>query len=110
MRAKPSKGKGIEPRAQKLGKKKAQAIADAAELVRDPDHGENHRWIYRSKDTVLGYVEPTYGGASRSGRNGWTGRLAGMTGRRCTTRNGAVLDLAARWMRLVTANPTSTLT
>ncbi|MFJ3310467.1 hypothetical protein ACIPSA_47375 [Streptomyces sp. NPDC086549] len=102
--------RGIEPHPQKLAMKKARAVIDAAELVRHPEHRDNHRWILRSGDTVLGYVEPTYGGASRSGRNGWTGRLGGSTGRRCTTRDGAAADLAARWVRLVTAVPTRTLT
>ncbi|PNG21893.1 hypothetical protein [Streptomyces cahuitamycinicus] len=102
--------RGIELRPQKLAKKKARAVVDAAELVRHPEHRDNHQWILRSGDTVLGYVEPTYGGASRSGRNGWTGRLGGSRGRRCTTRDGAAADLAARWVRLVTAVPTRTLT
>jgi hypothetical protein len=102
--------KRIEPRPQKLARKRAVAIVDAAELVRDPDHRETHRWILRSGSTILGYVEPTYGGASRSGRTGWTGRLSGSTGRRCTTRDQAAADLAQRWMRLVTTAPSRTLT
>ncbi|MEU6011893.1 hypothetical protein [Streptomyces sp. NPDC047453] len=101
---------GIEPRPQKLARKKARAIIDAAELVRHPEHRDNHRWILRSDDTVIGYVEPTYGGASRSGRNGWAGRLGGHPGPRCRTRDGAAVDLAARWVRLVTAAPKRTIT
>jgi len=97
--------KGIEPRPQKLSRKKARAIADAAELVRHPHHRDNHRWILQSGDTVIGYVEPTYGGASRSGRNGWAGRLAGQLGPRCRTRDGAAVDTAVRWVRLVTTAP-----
>jgi len=101
---------GIEPRPQKLPKKKAQAVVDAAELVRDPEHRENHRWILRSGDTVLGYVQPSYGGVSRSGRNGWISRLGGHPGPRCKSRDGAAMDLAASWMRLVTATPKRTIT
>jgi hypothetical protein len=97
--------KGIEPRPQKLSRKKARAIADAAELVRHPQYRDNHRWILQSGDTVIGYVEPTYGGASRSGRNGWAGRLAGQLGPRCRTRDGAAVDMAERWIRLVTSAP-----
>ncbi|MEV0926905.1 hypothetical protein AB0I99_17565 [Streptomyces spongiicola] len=100
----------IQPRPQKLAQNKARAVVNAAELVRHPDHRENHRWILRSGDTVLGYVEPTYGGTSRSGRNGWTGRLGGISGRRCTTRDAAALDLAERWIRVVTAVPKRTIT
>ncbi|MCX4538994.1 hypothetical protein [Streptomyces sp. NBC_01669] len=102
--------KGIEPRPQKLAMKKARAIAGAAEPVRHPEHRDNHRWILRSGDTVIGYVEPSYGGTSRSGRNGWTGRLGGSLGPRCKSRDGAALDPAARWIRLVTTEPSRTLT
>jgi hypothetical protein len=101
---------GIEPRPQKLPKKKAAAIVEAAELVRDPEHRDNHRWVLRSGDTVLGYIEPSYGGVSRSGRNGWLGRLAGIPGRRGRTRYLAATDLAMRWVRLVTATPKRTIT
>lgn len=104
------KSKGIEPRPQKLSKRRAQAIVDAAELVRDSEHRENHRWVLRSGDTVLGYVEPSYGGVSRSGRNGWVSRLAGMPGPRGRTRDAASADLAMRWVRLVTATPKRTIT
>jgi hypothetical protein len=87
------------------------AIADAAELERDPDHRESHRWILRSGDTVLGYVEPSYGGVSRSGRNGWIGRLmAGSSGPRSTNRDVAAVDLALRWVRVVTAAPKGHIT
>ena len=98
--------KGIEPRPQRLARKKALAIADAAALVRDPGYRDNHRWILRSADTVLGWVEPSYGGTSRSGRNGWVGCLTvGSPGRRSTTRDGAAVDLAVRWVQVVTATP-----
>ncbi|MGW6753143.1 hypothetical protein [Streptomyces sp. NPDC055006] len=102
--------KGIEPRPQKPAMKKARAIAGTAELVRHPGHQDNHRWILRSGDTVTGYVEPSYGSTSRSGRNGWTGRLGGSLRPRCKSRDGAALDLAARWVRLVTTEPSRTLT
>jgi hypothetical protein len=97
--------KGIEPRPQKLPKKKAAAVIDAAELVRADDYHDTHRWILRSGDTVLGYVEPSYGGASQSGRNGWISRMGGTPGPRCKSRDGAAVDLAARWRRVVTAAP-----
>lgn len=102
--------KGIEPRPQRLARKKARAAVDAAELVRHPEHRDNHGWILRSGDTVIGYVEPTYGGASRSGRNGWTGRLGGHVGPRRRTRDEAAVDLALRWVQLVTAAPKRTIT
>ncbi|MFD6327701.1 hypothetical protein ACFWOL_33905 [Streptomyces sp. NPDC058442] len=101
---------GIAARPQKLAPKKARAFVDAAELVRHPEHRENHQWILRSGDTIIGSVEPTYGGTSRSGRNGWTGRLGGSPGRRCRTRDEAAVDLAARWIRTVTTAPRRTLT
>jgi hypothetical protein len=95
----------IKPVPQKLPKKKAAAVLDAAELVRHPDYQDNHRWILRSGDVLIGYVVPSYGGASRSGRNGWVGSLGGAPGPRCHSRDGAKMDLAAQWLRLVTATP-----
>ncbi|MFG2306718.1 hypothetical protein [Actinacidiphila glaucinigra] len=101
---------GIEPKPQKLAMRKARAIADAAELVKDTDYRDSHRWILRSGDTVIGYVEPSYGGTSRSGRNGWISRMGGTLGPRCKSRDGAALDLASRWIRVVTSEPRRTLT
>jgi hypothetical protein len=95
----------IKPVPQRLPKKRAQAVIDAAELVRAPDYRDSHRWILRSGDTLIGYVVPSYGGASRSGRNGWLSRLGGSPGPRCKSRDGAAVDLAARWLRVVTATP-----
>lgn len=99
----------IKPVPQKLPKKKAEAVLDAAELVRAPDYRDSHMWILRSGDTLIGYVMPSYGGASRSGRNGWTSSM-GDRGPRCHSRDGAKVDLAARWLRVVTAAPKRTLT
>lgn len=110
--AKP-RAEGFEARPQKLSAKKAAAVADAAELVRHPEWRENHRWILRSGETVLGYVEPSYGGTSPSGRNGWRGRLANSAaaGRDlCPTRQAAAVQLAQSWIRLVTTAPRRTLT
>jgi len=95
----------IKPVPQRLPKKRARAVLDAAELVRAPDYRDSHTWILRSGDTLIGYVVPSYGGASRSGRNGWTGLLGGTPGPRCNGRDGAKLDLATRWLQVVTAAP-----
>ncbi len=103
--------KGIEDRPQGLTHKKATAAADAATLIRHPEWRENHRWILKS--TVLGYVEPSYGGTSRSGCNGWVGRPPNSmtaSGRRCTTRENADVEPAMSWVRVVTATPRRTIT
>ncbi|WP_281154712.1 hypothetical protein [Streptomyces sp. HYC2] len=100
----------IKPVPQRLPKKQVQAVIDAAELVRAPDYRDSHTWILRSGDTLIGYVVPSYGGTSRSGRNGWVSRLGGSSGPRCRSRDGAAADLAARWLRVVTAAPKRTLT
>lgn len=95
----------IKPVPQKLPKKKAAAVLDAAELVRAPDYRDSHTWILRSGDVLIGYVRPSYGGASRSGRNGWTSSMGGTPGPHSRSRDGAKLDLAAQWLRVVTAAP-----
>lgn len=95
----------IKPVPQRLSKSRAQAVIDAAELIRASDYRESRTWILRSGDTLIGYVAPSYGGASRSGRNGWISRLGSTPGPRCHSRDEAKLDLAARWLRVVTAAP-----
>ncbi len=102
--------KGIEPRPQKLAMKKARPSLAPQNWSAPPGHRDNHRWILRSGDTMIGYMEPSHGGTSRSGRNGWTGRLGGSLGPRCKSRHGSALDLAARWVQLVTTEPSRTLT
>lgn len=78
-------------------------------MVKHPDHRENHRWIVQADDgTVLGYVDPSYGGTSRSGRDGWIGRTAeavATTGGRQKTRQDAAVQVAMAWVRVVTAKP-----
>lgn len=87
-----SKTEGIQPYPQRLSKAQADAVVAAAELVADPEHRDAHQWIVRSGTTVIGYVVPSYGGTSRSGRNGWVGRLNGMDG------PGVGLGRRPRWI------------
>ena len=58
----------------------------------------------RSGDTILGHVEPSYGGTSRTGRNGWIGIVAGgfLRGAHKTSRQDAAVDLAGSWIRYMT--------
>jgi DNA invertase Pin-like site-specific DNA recombinase len=91
---------------QGLSQRAAMKIVEAAETVRDPDYRETHRSTVRSGATVLGYVSPSYGGASRSGRNGWIGYLSpGVHGPVRKSQQQAAIDVAASWVRVVTAKP-----
>ncbi|MCX4538341.1 hypothetical protein [Streptomyces sp. NBC_01669] len=105
-KAKPARAPARPP---KLSEKAAMAVVDAAQLKQDKGSG---RWVLRSSDTVLGYVEPSYGGTSRSGHNGWVGMLSDSLspGHRCPTREAAAVDLAGSWVRVVTATPRRSLT
>jgi len=99
------------PAQKRLTQKKAQEIADGAELVKAPDWATTNRWhVVDADGTVLVVVSPSYGGASRSGRNGWTHHLAalGPSGSRdrSSTRQGAAAQGLASWMRWVTASRT----
>ncbi|WP_406723505.1 hypothetical protein WJ438_00750 [Streptomyces sp. GD-15H] len=97
---------GIRPRPQELSQRAARQIADSAELVRNPDYRDTHRATVRSGATVLGYVEPSYGGTSSSGRNGWIGSVApGHHGPVRKTQQQAAVDVALSWIRIVTAKP-----
>ncbi|MFF6815179.1 hypothetical protein ACFZAG_35635 [Streptomyces sp. NPDC012403] len=100
-------------RRKRLSQKAARALADSARLVKDVDHRDTHRWNLIAEDgTVLGHVEPSYGGTGRTGRNGWNHRLADSlaVGGPYKTREEAVLQCALAWIRLVTAPVRRTLT
>jgi hypothetical protein len=93
-------------RRKRLTQKAARVIADRARLVRDERH---EGWLLRDDETstVLGRIEPSYGGTSSSGRNGWVYRVDGSFARNgpYKTRDKAAVPCALSWMRLVTAAP-----
>jgi hypothetical protein len=93
--------------ARRLSAKAARAIIDAAELAKSPDWSDTRRWHVTSGGTVLVVIAPSYGGASRYGRNGWIWWLADGAPTRSkpepTREKAAVAGLAA-WMRWAT-NP-----
>jgi hypothetical protein len=96
------------PAQKRLTQKKAQELAAGAQLVKAPDWSETNRWhVVDGNGTVLVVVSPSYGGASRSGRNGWSYHLAalGPSGSRdrSATRQAAAAQGLASWMRWVTA-------
>ncbi|MFD7922492.1 hypothetical protein ACFV3R_25110 [Streptomyces sp. NPDC059740] len=90
---------------RRMSAKAARAVIEAADLVKAPDHRDTSRWEVRSGDLLLGHVEPSYGGASRSGRNGWIGRSAQtlIPTRRCATRQEAAAEVLLAWERQATA-------
>lgn len=98
---------------KRLSQKAARAVADSARLVKDADHRDTHRWNLIAEDgTVLGHVEPSYGGTGRAGRNGWNYRLTesfAVSGP-YKTRKEAALQCAMAWIRVVTAPVRRTLT
>ncbi|MEU9849214.1 hypothetical protein [Streptomyces sp. NPDC047985] len=95
-------------RPKRLSETKARSIADGAKLVKAANWSATHAWNVVAEDgTVLVVVKPSYGGASRSGRNGWTYHLAalGPTGSRdrWATRQQAAAQGLMGWIRWVTA-------
>ncbi|WP_030125612.1 MULTISPECIES: hypothetical protein [Streptomyces] len=100
-------------RRRRLSQKAARAVAGSARLVKGADHRDTHRWdLIAEDDTVLGYVEPSYGGTGRTGRNGWNYRLADsfMVSGPYKTREEGALQCALAWTRVVTAPVRRTLT
>lgn len=59
-----------------LSAKAARAVIDAARIVKAPDWTDTRTWHVVSGGDVLVIIEPSYGGNSRTGRNGWTWWLA----------------------------------
>lgn len=61
--------KRVPARRRRLSQKAARAVADSARLVKGADHRDTHRWDLVAEDgTVLGHVEPSYGGTGVSPR------------------------------------------
>jgi hypothetical protein len=94
---------------KRLTDKQAQAIIDSAQLIKAPDWLESSTWHVVAEDgTVLVVVSPSYGGAGRSGRNGWRQHLAalGPSGARdrYSTRQEAAAHGLMAWKRWVTAD------
>lgn len=93
---------------KRLTQKKAQEIADGAQLVKAPDWSTTNQWHAVAADgTVLVVVSPSYGGAGRTGRNGWKCHVAafGPSGSRdrYATRQSAAVQGLMSWMRWVTS-------
>ncbi|MEV8476163.1 hypothetical protein AB0435_12470, partial [Streptomyces sp. NPDC051173] len=96
---------------KRLTASQAKEVLSTAQIIKHPEHRDNHTWNVVDQDgTVLYCVEPTYGGASRSGRNGWRSVVHGLRGDRRPSRSAAVTDGAGRWLRIVTAKPRRTIT
>lgn len=89
-----------------LSAKTARAITAAAETVKAPDHRDTNCWHVVSGGRVLVVIEPSYGGTSRTGRNGWTWWLADSARTRhpaeTTIKAAAIAGLLA-WERTATA-------
>lgn len=89
-----------------LSTRRAQEIASGARLAKAPDWADSHEWLVVAADgTPLVTVAPSYGGATRSGRNGWRYWLAdlGPSGNRdrWPTREQAASAGLATWQRWV---------
>lgn len=94
-----------------ISARRAQDIIDSAELVKAPDWRDTKRWQVTAGEEVLVVITPSYGGASRSGRNGWKYHLAalGPSGSRDhepTIQAAAARGLAA-WKRWATSKETT---
>ncbi|MHC3450777.1 hypothetical protein [Streptomyces prasinus] len=90
-----------------MSARRARAIVEAAELVKAADWSDTRAWHVVSDDVVLVVVEPSYGGTSRTGRNGWAWRLADAAipgSRPETTREQAAVAGLAAWTRWATNN------
>jgi predicted DNA-binding transcriptional regulator AlpA len=94
-------------RKKALTDRQARTVVDGTTLTKAPDWAETHAWHAVTDDgTVIVVVLPSYGGASASGRNGWTYYLAefgpgGQPGPYKTRESAMVQGLLA-WTRWVT--------
>jgi hypothetical protein len=87
----------------RLSAKDARAVLEAATLAKAPTWSEDRRWHVVSGGVVLVVIEPSYGGTSRTGRNGWTWWLADrgrMLNPPQPTREKAAVTGLAAWERV----------
>lgn len=91
-----------------MSARRAREIVAGTRLVKAPTWAEDRHWHVAAEDgTVLVTVAPSYGGTSRSGRNGWRYWLTdlGPSGNRdrWTTREAAAAAGLGAWQRWATA-------
>lgn len=91
-----------------LSTRRAREIIDGARLVKAPDWRDTRHWhVVAADETVLVVVAPSYGGASRSGRNGWRWWIAdhGPNGSRDRepTREQAAARGLVDWQRWISS-------
>ncbi|WP_329215226.1 hypothetical protein OG352_06350 [Streptomyces sp. NBC_01485] len=83
----------------------AQTVIDAAGLAKAPDWPETRHWHVVSGGHALVVIEPSYGGNSRTGRNGWNWWLADGARTRHQpepSRDKAAIAGLAAWKRQAT--------
>jgi hypothetical protein len=96
---------------KRLTQKKAQELIDGAELVKAPTWSTTSQWhVVAADGNVLVVVSPSYGGAGRTGRNGWKQHLAALgpsgSRERHTTRQTAAVQGLMAWKRWATSSQT----
>jgi hypothetical protein len=88
--------------ARRLTARQAQAVIDAAVLVKAPDWADTRAWHVMSSDVVLVIVTPSYGGTRR---NGWRWQVAdhaAPAGQPEPTREKAAIAGLGAWRRQAT--------
>jgi hypothetical protein len=88
-----------------MSARRARAVIEAAELVKAPNWRDSRHWhVVTGDGEVLVVIAPSYGGTSRTGRNGWTWWLpTGSASRQPeTTREKAAVAGLAAWQRWAT--------
>lgn len=93
-----------------MSARRARAVIESATLVKAPTWREDRNWnVIDSDGKVLVVVAPSYGGVSRTGRNGWQWWLAGSgpstTARPEKTREQAAVAGLTAWERWATTRP-----
>jgi hypothetical protein len=96
------------PRPKRLTSAQADALINSVRLAKAGSWAATRDWeVVADTGTVLVVVTPSYGGTSRSGRNGWTYYLPGIgparAGEQWPTRETAMLQGLGAWKRHATA-------
>ncbi len=93
-----------------MSARRARASIDTVTIVKAPTWADDRAWhVVDADGRALVVVAPSYGGVSRSGRNGWRWWLADLgpsaAGRPERTREKAAIAGLAAWERWTTSRP-----
>ncbi|MFF2618989.1 hypothetical protein [Kitasatospora sp. NPDC058046] len=93
------------PKRPRLSRKKALALLDTADIVKNEHYKETGTWDVVAGDTVICHIAPNFNGLRRNGWNAWPHGTTPNRRDHYPTRERAAAAGTDSWLRTVTARP-----